>query len=120
MRGGLGRKSIALTERHMKEDNVIRTLLVAVSDGDISSPAVCSVGTGVVLNSTAALESGAFVQEGSTVDGKWPVGGIVLGDRRSSTAEVAFKRLYISGCQDDADSSECTKSQCVSHVVSTE
>lgn len=95
----------------------MHTLLVAVSDTYIGFPTVRGTGAGIVLNSTAALESGAFVQESGTIDGKWPVRGIVLDHRGSSAAEVACKGLHVSGCQDGAEPGKCTNSERVFHVL---
>lgn len=91
------------------------TLLVAVGDVEVGFSTVCGAGTSVVLNGAAALNGGILVQEGGAVDGERPVRGIVLADWRSGATETSREGLHVAGCHDGAESSECSKSECVLH-----
>lgn len=93
----------------------VHTLLVAVGNVEVGFSAVCGAGTSVVLNGAATLECGALVQEGGAVDGERPVRGIVFVDWGSGATETAGEGLHVGGCQDGAESSECSESECVLH-----
>lgn len=78
------------------------TLSVAVGNIDISATAVGNSSASVVLDGTAALESGALVQEGGAVDGEGTVSGVVLDDWGRGTAESAVEGLDVVARSEDA------------------
>lgn len=78
------------------------TLSIAVGNRDIGTATVGNSRAGVVLDGAAALEGGTLVQEGSAVDGEGTVRGVVLDDRRSSTAERAGEGLDVVAGGEDA------------------
>lgn len=69
-----------------------------------------------MLNSAAALKSGALVQKGSAINREWTVRGIVLNDWGSSTAQGTSEGLdVVAGSENAGEAGEHGKSDSILH-----
>lgn len=72
-----------------------RTLSTAVGDAEVTLARVGGVGTGVVLDGTAALDSGALVHKGGTVHGEGTLGIARVNNSRGGSSKVTSEGLDV-------------------------
>lgn len=92
------------------------TLCITVGHGNVCVTTVGGGSASVVLNSAAALEGCTLVQEGSAINRKGTVRGVILNDWGSSTAQGTSEGLdVVAGSENAGEAGEHGKSDSVLH-----